>query len=193
MLGATDPLPSRPHRILVAGVTGSGTSTFASELGGVLDLPYTEIDALYHGPNWVPRPQFVSEVGDLTAGDAWITEWRYRVVRERLLDRAELLVWLDYPFPLTLARIVRRTVRRRVRREVLWHGNVEPPLRSFFTEPDDNIVRWAIANRDKYRERIPRVAEERPELPIVRLTTPAEARQWIVRAVRGDLAPRRPE
>lgn len=187
MLTADDALPFRPSRILVAGVTGSGKSTFASELAGVLDLPYTEIDSLYHGPNWVPRPQFVGEVVDLTEGDKWVTEWQYRIVRERLLDRAELLVWLDYPFPVTLSRVVRRTVRRRIRREVLWHGNVEPPLKSFFTEPDDNIVRWAIANRDKYRERIPRVEEERPDLTIVRLATPAEAKRWIVRGVRGEL------
>lgn len=187
MLSAVDPLPCRPRRVLVAGVTGSGKSTFAEELGGVLDLPYTEIDGLYHGPNWVPRPQFVDEVSRLASGDAWVTEWQYRAVRERLLERAQLMIWLDFPFRITLRRLVQRTVRRRVRREILWHGNVEPPLHSFFTAPEDNIVRWSISTRDKYRALIPRVAESRPELPIVRLADPADARRWIVGIVRGEL------
>ncbi|MBI5161972.1 MAG: AAA family ATPase [Micrococcales bacterium] len=190
MLGVGDPLPLRPRRVLVAGVTGSGKSTFAAELGGVLDLPYTEIDGLYHGPHWTPRPQFSDEVQALVADDAWVTEWQYRAARETLLDRAELLVWLDFPFPLTLRRLLQRTVRRRIRREVLWHGNVEPPLRSFFTAPDDNIVRWAISTRHKYRALIPDVAERRPDLAIVRLGSPAETRRWIGGIVRGELLAR---
>jgi adenylate kinase family enzyme len=191
MLGAATPLPRRPRRILVCGVTGSGKSTFAAELAGVLDLPYTEIDALYHGPDWVPRPQFVEEVDRFTAEDGWVTEWQYRVVRERLLDRADLLVWLDYPFRISLARLVRRTLRRRIRREVLWHGNTEPPLRTFFTQPDEHIVRWALATRDKYRERVPQVEEARPDLAIVRLRDPGEATRWLRGLVRGELLPQR--
>jgi adenylate kinase family enzyme len=191
MLGAADPLPRRPRRILVCGVTGSGKSTFAQELAGVLDLPYTEIDSLYHGPHWVPRPQFVEEVDALIAGDAWVTEWQYRIVRERLLDRAEVLIWLDYPFRITLARLVRRTIRRRLRREVLWHGNTEPPLRTFFTKPDEHIVRWALSTRDKYRERVPAVTAARADLTVIRLGSPSEANAWLRRLVRGELVPRR--
>jgi len=190
VLGVEDPLPLRPRRVLVAGVTGSGKSTFAAELGGVLDLPYTEIDGLYHGPNWTPRPQFIDEVHALATQDAWVTEWQYRIAREPLLERAELLVWLDFPFPVTIRRLLQRTIRRRVHREVLWHGNVEPPLRSFFTAPEDNIVRWAIATRGKYRALIPEVAERRPRLAIVRLGSPSEARRWVAGIVRGMLLPR---
>jgi len=189
MLGPAEPLPFRPRRILVCGVTGSGKSTFASELAGILDLPYTEIDSLYHGPNWTPRPQFVDEVAQLIAGDDWVTEWQYRIVRERLLDRAELLIWLDYPFRVTLTRLLRRTLRRRMRREVLWHGNTEPPLRTFFTDPDEHIVRWALSTRDKYRERVPVVEEARPGLAIVRLSGPHEADAWLRRVVRGEIVP----
>jgi len=39
-------------RINVKGTSGSGKSTFAAELARRLDLPYVELDALHHGPNW---------------------------------------------------------------------------------------------------------------------------------------------
>ncbi|GAB3407773.1 adenylate kinase [Schumannella luteola] len=175
VLSADQPLPHRPHRVLVCGVSGSGKTTLAARLGGILGLPHTDIDSLHWGPDWTPRPQFSDDVDALIAGDEWITEWSYRLVRERLLDRADLLVWIDHPFRVTLQRAARRAIRRRVRREVLWSGNVEPPLHTFFTRPDDNILRWTIATRDKYRRRVPEVAAERPELPIVRLASPAEA------------------
>jgi adenylate kinase family enzyme len=186
-----DPLPLRPRRVLVCGVTGSGKSTLAATLAGVLDLPYTEIDGLQHGPDWTPRPQFLDEVQALAAGDAWITEWQYRAARPVLLARADLLVWLDLPFRVSMTRLVGRTVRRRVRREVLWHGNQEPPLHTFFTRPDDSILRWGISTRDKYRDRIPDVQRERPELPIVRLGSPREAEQWVRGIVQGRLLPQR--
>lgn len=189
MLTAEDPLPLRPSRALVCGVTGSGKSTFAARLGAALDLRYTEIDSLYHGPQWTPRPQFLGEVDRVIAEPRWVTEWQYRIARERLLDRADLLVWLDYPFRVSLGRLLRRTVRRRLRREVLWHGNVEPPLHSFFTDPDANIVRWGLSTKDKYRVLVPKVEGDRPELTIVRLESPHVAERWLQRIGRGELLP----
>ena len=34
--------------------------------------------------------------------------------------------------PMVLRQVTTRTLRRRLRREVLWNGNVEPPLRTIF-------------------------------------------------------------
>ena len=64
-----------------------------------------------------------------------------------------------------------------------WHDG---SMRSiwFFTAPDDNIVRIAVADRDKLRERVPVEAERNPELAVVRLTTPHEASEWMTRLVR---------
>lgn len=57
-----------------------------------------------------------------------VTEWQYGVVRDQLADRADLVVWLDLPRRSVMRQVVTRTVRRRFRREVLWNGNIEPPL-----------------------------------------------------------------
>jgi adenylate kinase family enzyme len=40
------------RRVNVKGISGSGKSTFAVELARRLELPYIELDALHHGPNW---------------------------------------------------------------------------------------------------------------------------------------------
>ena len=39
-------------RVNVKGISGSGKSTFALELARRLGLPFVELDALHHGPNW---------------------------------------------------------------------------------------------------------------------------------------------
>jgi len=122
LLGAGDPLPSRPHRVLVAGTSGAGKTTLAGAVAETLGYPYVELDSLHHGPGWTRRPEFEEDVGRVVAGSRWVSEWQYEAVRELLLDRADCLIWLDLPRALVTARVVRRTLRRRVRREVLWNS-----------------------------------------------------------------------
>ena len=62
LLGFTELLPRRPRRVLVAGTSGSGKSTLAARIADVLTVPHVEIDALFHGPDWTPRPSFEQDV-----------------------------------------------------------------------------------------------------------------------------------
>ncbi|MFS3128040.1 AAA family ATPase [Nocardioides sp. Bht2] len=178
MLGADDPLPLRPRRILVAGVSGSGKTTLAGRIADAVGSPHTEIDALFHGPDWTPRPEFLDDVAALIAQPAWVTEWQYTAVRAVLAAEAELLIWLDLPFRVTLWRVVRRTVRRSRRREVLWNGNVEPPLHSMLTDRD-HIIRWAIRTRRKYPALVAQTAAANPGLVVVRLCSQREVETWL--------------
>lgn len=167
-----------PRRVLVAGVSGSGKTTLAGRIGAVLSLPHTEIDSLWWGPGWTPRAEFAEEVAALVAQDAWVTEWQYRSVRELLLQRAELLVWLDLPTRVTMRQVVLRTVRRRLRREELWNGNVEGPLWTFVTERD-HIVRWAWGTRRKLRDLPAHLAARAPHVALVRLRSRREVERWL--------------
>jgi adenylate kinase family enzyme len=167
----------------VAGTSGSGKTTLARAIAGELGVPCVELDALHHGPAWTPRPEFADDVARLVAQPAWVTEWHYTAVRELLLGRADCLVWLDLPRALVLRRVVRRTLRRRLRREVLWNGNVEPPLRTFFTDPD-HIVRWAWRTHGRTTERVTAARLRRPGLPVVRLTGPSDADAWLLGPLR---------
>ena len=183
MLSATDPLPARPRRVLVAGASGSGKTTLAQAVAFALGVAHTEIDGLFHGPAWTKRPQFEAEVEAFTRGATWVTEWQYGEVRPLLLARADLMVWLDLPRHTVMRQVVRRTLRRRLRRLELWHGNVEPPLRTFFTD-SEHIVRWAWATHSRVRDLVLEAHLETPGLPVVRLRSRAEVTRWL----RGPLA-----
>jgi len=179
VLGYLDPLPAPASRILLAGVTGSGKSTLARRIAARLNLPYTEIDSLYHGPNWTQREEFALDVDHATSGDRWVIEWQYRLVRPMLLERADTLIWLDHPAAVSYARVIRRTVRRSRTHEPLWNGNAEPPLHSFFTAPDENIIRWAIKTRRNYQKQVPAIESSHPQLHVVRLRGQRQVERWI--------------
>jgi adenylate kinase family enzyme len=186
MLGSRDPLPRCPQRVLVAGTSGAGKTSVARHLGHGLDLPHVEIDSLYHGPCWTPRDSFVAEVEAFTARPRWVTEWQYHTVRALLAERADLLVWLDLPKATVMRQIITRTVRRRARRQVLWNGNVEPPLRTIFTD-DEHIIRWAWTTHAKTAERVAALCEQRPELTIVRLRSWRGVEEWFSKALPAEV------
>lgn len=174
------PLPQPMRRVLVAGISGSGKTTFAAEYAARTGVPHTEIDALFHGAGWQPRPTFLDDVRELVAQPSWVTEWQYDGARPLLVVAADTLVWLDLPTRVVMWRVVRRTVRRRLLRTELWNGNVEPPLHTFLTD-DEHIVRWAWRTRRKLRDRVPAVAQAHPNLAIVRLRSTRAVRDWLAR------------
>lgn len=114
--------------MLVAGASGVGKTSVAPRIEQRLGLPHTEIDALFHGPNWTMLPGFVESVEAFSAEERWVTEWQYATqLGDLLTSRADTLVLLDYSVATHMSRLVRRTLRRRLWRIELWNGNVEPP------------------------------------------------------------------
>jgi adenylate kinase family enzyme len=177
-LSFVDELPYRPARVLVAGTSGSGKSTLARHLGAILELPYVELDALHHGPNWTPRPEFSEVVARFAGGPRWVTEWQYSAVRELLAARADLLISLDLPRRIVMTHVVRRTLSRRARHTELWNENVEPPLRTIITDRD-HIIRWAWRTHGDHLPRVTECVARHPTLPIVRLSTAGQIEHWL--------------
>lgn len=170
----------------MVGTSGVGKTTLSAAIADRLGLAHTEIDSLYHGPNWVPRPEFMDDVHAFIAGEEWVTEWQYSQARPAVATRATLAVWLDYPVRVRMARNIRRTVRRRLRRERLWNDNIERPLKTFFTDRE-HIIRWAWRTRHMYDDLPDRLVElGRADLPIVRLGSQDEADLWLASLPLGD-------
>lgn len=169
-----------PRRIVVVGTTGSGKSTLAGVLAKRLDCPHVELDALHWDPNWTMAPLevFRTRVADAVAGESWVADGNYSKAAELIWSRAELLVWLDYPLPLVLARLVRRTAHRWLTRQELWNGNRER-LRDHFSR--DSLFLWALNAHGRHRREFPaRLA--RPEyahLKAIHLRSPRETDTWL--------------
>lgn len=191
LLGPADPVGFRPRRIVINGASGSGKSTLARGLAERLELPYTEVDSLYHGPGWTQRATFLDDVRAIAATGRWVCEWQYDVARPILLDRCDLMVWLDLPRVVTTWLAARRTVGRRLRRQELWNGNYERPLRRILVDPEQ-IIRWAWSSHPDAEARIAGVLSQRPDLPVVRIRSSVEARSWLELLSEAGGTPERP-
>lgn len=182
MLSADDPLPLRPERVLIAGVTGSGKTTLARRVAEMWDLRHVEIDGLFHGENWTPRESFIDDVRAFAAEDRWVTEWQYtsKGTDAILAPRAQLVIWLDYPYRVVRTRLLRRTIGRSILRTRMWNDNVEKPIwRMFSGDPEENIIAWQTKTLHKWAERMPDVTGDHPHLTIVRMRHPRETEGWL--------------
>ena len=140
-------------RIAITGPSGSGKTTLAAELARILDVPLVEIDALHHGPNWQScgAEVLAQRVSEATAGDGWVADSTYHSMLGRLVvDRADVLVWLDLPVPLVMWRLLKRTHVRSRDQVILWNGNVEPGWRESWRYLIWPAFKRAFVNRRAY-------------------------------------------
>ena len=153
------PEPEAPaaRRIVVRGTSGAGKTTLTRALGAKLGLPVVELDALNHGPNWLQAtPEELRErvLALIDNSDGWIVDGNYDGrLGSVVLDRAELIVWLDLPLRVKLRRLWRRTYRRWRDREVLWNGNRENMRAAFWGRK--SLFAWAIEGHWRSRREWP--------------------------------------
>lgn len=188
-------LPHRPRRVLVAGNSGSGKTTLAARIAEQMgpSTGHIEIDSLFHGPNWQPRNTFVEDVDAFSRECSWVTELSYSSVVGRMLtSRADLVVWLDLPRWQVACQVLHRTLKRRLPHpQPLWNGNIEPPLRTFFTD-SEHVARYAIAHHHHKRQRLLRMAGRNPALTVVRLESHRQADSWLVTAFKDSITDEEP-
>ena len=168
------------RRFSVVGSSGSGKTTFGKAIAARLGIDYVELDAIFHQPGWteLSDDEFRARVRDATAGDEWVVDGNYSVVRPIVLERATTVVWLDYSRPRVMQQVIRRSVSRGLLHRELWNGNREDPrmwLRA------SHPIRWTWTHHARKRAdyearyRDPRYAY----LDVHRFRVPRDARSWL--------------
>lgn len=163
------------HRVSVVGCSGAGKTTVGRRLAGRLDVPFVELDSLYHQAGWVPLPteEFRSRVERLCAADGWVVDGNYSLVRDLVLARADTVVWIDPPRWRVMAQVVPRSLARVISRRPMWNGNRESWRNLISRDPEESIIRWAWTTYQPTRQRYTELSRRAPSLRlgVVRLRT----------------------
>jgi len=176
----------RMYRISVIGTSGSGKTTFANKLAGILGVPHIELDTLHFEPGWVEAPKevFRSRVREAIGADRWIVDGNYSSkARDLVWERADTIVWLDFSLAVTIGRVLRRTINRLVTGEKCCNGNRE---RLGMALSRDSIILWALKTYKRHRMEYPPLlaALEQQGRQTIRLHSPKDADRWLARLAR---------
>lgn len=170
-------------RVAVIGTSCAGKTTFARAFCGTFDAPHVELDSLYWGPNWTPRPteEFRAAVDAATAAPRWVCDGNYHSVRDLVWRRATAIVWLNYPFGVVMSRALRRTWDRCRDQTLLYAGNRESFRKSFFSS--DSILLWVLRTHWRRQREVPKLLgeDEYAHLKVVDLRSPDEARVFLAK------------
>lgn len=169
-----------PARIVVVGTTGSGKSTLAERLAARIGGDFVDLDALNWGPNWTPAPvpEFRERAAAALAGECWVVAGNYSKLRDIVWGAADTLIWLDYPLPLVLWRLLHRTIRRVATREELWNGNRERFREQFASR--GSLFLWAIKTYSRRRHEYPAALAlpKYAHLRVLRFRWPRQMERW---------------
>lgn len=165
----------------IIGNSGSGKSTLAVCLASVVATPVVELDALNWEPGWVgldkaDPDEFERRIREATSGDAWIVAGSYSGFARRVFwDRTECVIWLDFPIPVLVWRVLKRSWARWRTKELLWGTNYE----SFWRQ--ESLVRWIITQQARKRREMRKVMNDLKwkHIRFVRLTSLTEIGEFV--------------
>ncbi|MGH9217118.1 MAG: shikimate kinase [Acidimicrobiales bacterium] len=85
------------RRVSLVGVSGCGKTTVGRKLALLLNVPFVELDSIFHQPGWceLPRGDFRKRVSDALTAQGWVVYGNYSAVRDLVWERADTVVWLD--------------------------------------------------------------------------------------------------
>ncbi|EIV91288.1 adenylate kinase [Frankia sp. QA3] len=163
------------QRVLVVGSGGAGKSTLARELARQTGLPAVHLDRYFWRPGWVATPveEWRAVVAGLVANPAWVMDGNYAGTLDLRIPAAELIVFLDLPRRITIARVLRRWAR--------WRGRNRPDAAPGCPEKLDlAFLRWLWNYPRDSRARLLRALDAHGAAArVVRLCTAREVRLWL--------------
>lgn len=168
------------RRVAVLGTSGTGKTTFARALSERLGVPFVELDALNHvGPDWIEATpeELRAKVAPIVSTDSWVIDGSYRgKLGDLVVERADVVVWLDLPMHVWLPRLLRRALSRVVRREELWGGNRETLRNVFFSH--DSLLLYSVRTHRRRRDLYP---TQLASFNLVRLRSQREVEDFLRR------------
>jgi adenylate kinase family enzyme len=170
-------------RLVVVGSTSSGKSTLAKGLANKIGADFIELDALHWEPNWIEAADeiFRERAEAATSSEAWIVAGNYHVVRDIIWPKAQVILWLDYPFYIVFWRLLKRTIRRSVLKEKLFSDNVENFRTHLKLWSDESLFYWLFKTHWRRKREYPTLFAEaqHAHLNVFRFKHPAEAERWL--------------
>jgi adenylate kinase family enzyme len=160
------------QRVLIIGPCGSGKSTLARELAPRMGLPLIHMDQLGWQAGWVEteKSELNARLAEAVAQESWLIEGNYGSTLAPRLERADTVIYLDFPIGLCLWRLIRRVTSLR--------GQSRPDMPEGCPERFDAAFFWYVMNWNSG----PRPRTERAIAPfadkVIRLSSPRALAEW---------------
>lgn len=161
-------------KIVIVGVSASGKSTFSKKLANILDIPVTFMDSIMWKPGWVyAGDEFIIEkLRDVSGNSDWIIEGYIKTeARKFLFEKADLIIYLDYPRYIPAWRYIKRFLMHRKNARPELEGSPEKFSFEFLRRV---WMKWETIALDELLNNI----EDKQK--IIKFHSPKEAERFLI-------------
>lgn len=161
------------NRISIVGGSGSGKSTLCDILSKELNLPAIHLDGINFKPNWVERDKTERDkiISDIAFDDKWIIDGNYTKSIKNRFDRADLIIWLDYPVFMLLKGVFKRIIKN--------FNSERSEIPGCKERLDFNFIKYVAFYNKRSRSRLTTNLDTIPKEKILRFRKQKDLNKWL--------------
>jgi adenylate kinase family enzyme len=160
------------QKVAVVGCGGSGKTYVARQLGQILGVPVTHLDAVFYDDEWneLPREKFAAAQRDLVTRPAWVIDGNYNSTLEIRLRACDTVVFTD----VSTITALRGILARQARHGAGHHGN------GVHNRIHWGVIRYVASYRRRMRPQVlAKISQHAAHAEFIPLTSRRAARRWL--------------
>ena len=176
---ATDISQLNFSRVAVIGCPGSGKTTFAKALSRILRREVVHLDKVLWNPNWqmLEYDERVKIHNQIIGGDSWIIDGMWKSHLPERIERATLVIFLDYKRHVSLTRAIGRRLKfAGKQRDDIAEGCLE--------KLDGYFLKYIWTFRKNVRPLVLELLATHPQTQVVTLKTPKQTTNFEMQLTR---------
>ncbi len=167
------------QRIAVVGSPGAGKTTFSRVLAGKTKLPIVHLDTYYHDKtknyyNAEDKQAWLDVVNELIKPEKWIIDGNYSSTFPLRFQRADLIIFLDYPRRISFS----RTVTRIIKSKSHWKKRTEMPI-GWKDTFDPEFLKFVWLYNSQYRTKVTGQLDENLSKKVLTFRHPSETKRFL--------------
>ena len=122
------------NKIAIIGAPGTGKTTLANNLSEILKIEAIHIDGIHHLENWQPRDKQERDdiILEVVNREKWIIDGTYKSTLKQRIEKADLIIWLDFSTLAQLKGIMQRYLKNKGKEKPEIPGCKEKMDKEFF-------------------------------------------------------------
>lgn len=161
------------NRISIIGGSGSGKSTLANILSKELDIPVTHLDSINYNANWVEidKNERDAIISSKANEQRWIIDGNYNKTLKERLNRADLIIWLDYSSFAYLKGVLKRIIKN--------HNKEKPDIPGCKERLDFTFIKYVATYNRKKRPIVIELLKDIPTEKLLVFRKQKDLNKWL--------------
>lgn len=159
-------------KIIIIGGPGTGKSTLANNLARKLELPVYHLDAIHHLPNWEIRDKKERDQIILKTIEEpkWVIDGTYTSTLEKRIQKADLIIFLDFPTIVKLKNIFHRYLKNK--------GKEREEITGCIEKMDIAFIKQTMNWNKKKKSKIYEILEKNKEKKVLIFKSRRKLNKW---------------